>query len=253
MPTAAIDVTATVSDLDSIRSLPTPDLRRELADALGVTARHLLRLAAVWQELERRGEDLSDLRSGLVVYLPLIATGSVLPEVVVRFAGNQTLLRAVSQLPADQQRRIVDGEPVPLAVRSGDGYTHRMLPAHALTNSQVRQVFGERVIRTEAQQIAILTAARQPPPARTPRRGNARADRRSGVVMVGHRAVLPTDLLLALADLKGANEDPPAADAPSVSARLTPAEHETIRQRAAAANVPIATVVRNALKATGMI
>ena len=93
-------------DLERLRTISTEQLRAELAQALGLTARHLLYLAAVWRELERRGEDLSDLRSGIGVYLPAIAAGSVLPETVVRFAGKPTLLRAVAALTPDEQRRL---------------------------------------------------------------------------------------------------------------------------------------------------
>lgn len=154
------------AELDRIKGLPTEALRAELADALGGTARSLLQLATIWRELEARGEDLSDLRSGIGVYLPAIAAGTVLPETVVKYSGQPTLLRAVSALTPDEQRAMLAGGTVPLVVRSEDGYTHRMLPAHALTATQVRQVFGERSIRTEAEQIALLTGA----PARARRR-----------------------------------------------------------------------------------
>ena len=58
---------------EKLVAMPTPDLREELARALTITADSLMYLAAVWKELEQRGEDLSDLRTGLGVYVPLIA------------------------------------------------------------------------------------------------------------------------------------------------------------------------------------
>lgn len=239
-------------DADSIRIMETADLRRELARAIDLTAKHLTYLAAVWAELEKRGEDLAPLRSGLAVYLPHIAAGTVLPETVIRFAGNVTLLRAAASLPPDQQLKLASGEPVVLAVRQGDTFTHRMLPVHALSFEQVRQVFGERCIRSEAEQIAILTATEKAlKPERSMKYGDFKADRDGGVILMGRKRLDPVKLLQALADLASKSEEAPGTDSPSVSARLTKEEHETLRQRAA--GKPIASIVRAALKATGMI
>ena len=70
------------TELDRIGSLDTAELRAELASAIGLTAKHLLHLAAIWAELEHRGEDLTDLRTGIGAYLPEIAAGSVVPEAI---------------------------------------------------------------------------------------------------------------------------------------------------------------------------
>jgi hypothetical protein len=74
-----------------------------------LTSEYLLYLAAIWGELERRGEDLSDLKRGIGKYLPLIASGSVLADTVVAFAGEPATLRAVAALPPKEQERIVRG------------------------------------------------------------------------------------------------------------------------------------------------
>jgi len=242
------------ADLDRLQSLDTPALRAELASALGLTSRHLLYLAAVWSELERRGEDLSDLRSGIGVYLPLIATGQVLPETVVRFAGQPTLLRSVAGLPIPEQRRLADGEPIALVVRQGDSYTHRMLPAHALTAAQSRVVFGDRTIRSEAEQIALLTSALpRDKPGRSPKRGKLRADRERGVVLLGRRALNPADLLDALADLQQPASEEPGENASTVPIKLTLEEHRRLKIRAAEGNTTQQTLVRNALRVAGLI
>lgn len=251
------DLAVPAADLDRVRALDTPALRAELAAALGHTARHLLYLAAVWQELERRGEDLSDLRGGIGHYLPLIAAGVVIPETVVRFAGQPTVLRAVAGLPpAEQRRLVVTGEPVPLVVRQGDAYTHRLLPVHALSAAQARQVFGDRCVRTETEQVALLTgpAAGPEKPGRPPKRGRLRADPERGVVRVGQSPIPVGDLVAALADARspGTAADP-GDDAKVVTVRLTPAEHHTLARRAADAGTSMAALARNALRAAGLI
>lgn len=242
-------------DLARLKALDAPALRAELTSALGLTSRHLLYLAAVWSELESRGEDLSDLRSGIGVYLPLIATGQVLPDIVVRFAGQSALLRAVAALPLPEQRRLADGNPVPLVVRQGDGYTHRMLPAYALTAAQSRQVFGDRTIRTEAEQIALLTDRPTGPtkPGRSPKRGKFRADRERGVILLGRKPLHPGDLIAALADLQSPQSDELGDDASMVPIKLAPDEHRRFKIKAAESNTTQQTLARNALRAAGLI
>lgn len=153
-------------DLERIRSLDTPTLRAELSRALTITAQGLAYLAAVWAELERRGEDLSDLRHGLAEYLPRIADGTLAAEAVVAFAGQRTLLRRVAMLPLDEQRRLAAGERVPVWVPSDDGTdgTTRELPLSALTARQVAVVFDEDGrIRTpiEQRQLQSRTVTRR--------------------------------------------------------------------------------------------
>src|SRR6185312_4651239 len=95
-----------------LNRIPTPDLRAELARGLSLTADTLTRLGMVWQELERRGEDLADLRQGLAKTLPLIAAGRLAAEAVVAFAGRPSLLRALEGVPLERQRSLANGEPI---------------------------------------------------------------------------------------------------------------------------------------------
>lgn len=181
--------------------MSTDELRAELASALGLTATGLRYLAAVWEKLEKRGDDLSNLRTGIGVYLPAIAAGTVLPETVVGFAGQPLLLKAVADLPPEEQRRLVDGGTVPVVVRQGDGYTHRMLPVSGFDARLTRQVFGNRTIRNESEQIARLTAAAKPPawkPGRPVKRGKVTVDRGAGVVRIGRMDAEIEDVVSAL-------------------------------------------------------
>lgn len=177
-------------------SWDTERLRAELVAALAWTAARLRHLAAVWAELDRRGEDLSELRRGLVYYLPLIASGAVSAEAVVQFAGSKTLLDAVARLPAEQQRELAAGGSVLLVIAGANGYERRSLPAHALTAAQVRQVFGERHVRNESEQIAALTTTAQA--GRPARHGAVRVDRARKVAKVGQATCSLADLFAAL-------------------------------------------------------
>lgn len=247
----------TVVNTDAIRAMDTAELLEELKNTLGLTARVLRYLAAVWLELEGRNVDLSDLKKGLLVYIPLIASGTLSPDAVVAFIGDWGILEVLSSLSLEEQKRLASGEPVKLVVRSGESFTHRMLPVKELTPAQRRQVFNTRdkCIRSESAQIAILTPQPSPMPrmGNAPKRGRCRADKRAGKVVVGRHRVEPSDILDALSDLNGEASEEPGPDSQSVSCRLTPDEHHRLKQRAAGGNVTVAALIRKALRATGTI
>ena len=126
-----------------IASASTDELKRELARSLNLSAEHLVRIALIWQELTRRGEDLSDLRTGLTEYLPDIAAGRLDANVVVRFAGRKTHINALRLLPAEEQRRLLDSE-IDVVDDNGDIARARLdqIPA-----AQVRFVLSDHGIR----------------------------------------------------------------------------------------------------------
>lgn len=150
-----------------LSSIPTEDLKRELAQAIGITAKTLAYLAEIWAELERRGEDLSDLRRGLMSYLPLIAEGRLDPELVVRCAGQAMLLKAASELPLSEQRRLLD-EGIKLIDIGEDGSViERTKPVEQISAVEVRRVFAGGHLRSPAEQARLIA-----PPDRSPRRTN---------------------------------------------------------------------------------
>jgi hypothetical protein len=177
---------------------PTPELWLLLSDEMASWAQKLARIARIAAELAKRGEDISHIRNGLGVYLLAIAEGSVLPELVVKYAGQRRILRVATALPVAEQQAIVENGRVPFVVRDGDGkYTTRMLLLSSMTWSQLGQVFGDRAIRSESEQIGLLT-----PPPYTPRkivrRGTVIADRKNGVVRIGAAQAPIEDVIEAL-------------------------------------------------------
>jgi hypothetical protein len=140
-----------------VASRTTEELLAELASSLEVTARHLVRLAAVWSELERRGVDLSKLRSGLRLWLPMIAAGKLAAEAVVQFAGQSMLLRALAELPLQRQRDLARGEEVVVVTLGpAGGFASEKIPAHRLIAADIGLVFDKGHIRTAEEQIPLL-------------------------------------------------------------------------------------------------
>ena len=147
----------TVRSFANISDVSTETLKAELARALEVTAENLLWMARLWRELERRGEDLRELRSGLRTFLPLISDGRLDAQAAVQFAGNLTMLRALSSLPIKEQRRIAAGGTVPVVmIRDGAPITRNM-KADDISARMVKQVFATGRVRNEDEQKLIVT------------------------------------------------------------------------------------------------
>lgn len=117
-----------------VRKLSSSELLVELGRAISVTAASVAYLAACWCELERRGEDLSGLKIGLAPYLRDIAEGRLASEAVVAFAGQRLVLRWLTSLPIDDQRRLAGGAPVTVI---GDDGSRREVP---LTKIDAREL-----------------------------------------------------------------------------------------------------------------
>lgn len=184
-----------------VHEMDTPTLRAELARVLTVTADTLVYLAAVWRELERRGEDLSALRSGIGQYIPLIANGQLAAEALVHFAGRISLLRAVQSLPIDEQRRLALGGKLPVVTIAPDGQLDQTdVPAVSLTTEQIRMVFDVGRIRAPSEQRNLLASTRTAAKRRATRGRNyrVRIDKEAGTVQVGRMSVSIEEVIDAL-------------------------------------------------------
>lgn len=100
-------------DVKRLTDVDTSILKRELADGLRLTTDHLNYLAAIWGELERRGEDLSNLRIGVGTYLSKIATGKLLADVVVKYAGEPMTINRLAVHDISVQQSVINGGKLP--------------------------------------------------------------------------------------------------------------------------------------------
>jgi hypothetical protein len=224
---ARIDLNAGSSVLTA---MSVDDLRAELAKTLEVTARHLAHLAEVWRELERRGEDLSDLRSGLWTYMPMIARGDLRAEMVVRYAGSLMLLRAVARLPLADQDRLLEDGTVTLVEVGEQGLDERQVPLHLLKMAQIPRVIRDRIVSAEEQKQAL---------AGTSVRVKRRAPR-------GPRAK-------AIVAARGRRYRDPSKSSHPTSLSLTDDEWEQLQAAAKSANLPVASLIAGALEAAGLL
>lgn len=185
-------------------SWDTDVLLEALANGLARTAREMLQMALMVQELERRDVDMAGLRLGLRNHLRKIACGQLLPEVAVQFAGSDQLITSIGNLPLNDQRQLVDGGKVRLLVIGADGMTtHQMADPYRMLPEQRRQVFARDHIRDDAEQALYLSREREKaarPLSTTV--GNLKVDDARGGAMCGRTFIPLADLEQAVALLK---------------------------------------------------
>lgn len=168
------------------------DLKRELARGLEITAERLRYVAEIWQELHRRGEDLSDLRSGLMEYIPLIATRQVDPNLVIACAGHKTLLSALSRLPIEKQNEIAKSGAVEIAHLNENG--EKIVVEKTLANLRADDIyyaFGDGYLRNTSEQIKLrLKHSAKPKTPKKPRKtSNIRFNNDGATMRIGTNTV----------------------------------------------------------------
>lgn len=246
-----LTVTNLESQLISLSSLSTDSLKRELAIALDLTAQTLLKMAAIVKLLEERGEDLSELRLSMLSTLRLIAHGQVASEAVVRFARNPMLLGKIAKLPLPDQKRLASGDQVEVAeVDSAGQLTFRKFDPLLLRARQIKSIFAEDHIRTPAEQVVVIQAARLAPQKQRVSRTTVQPDPERRALRIGAKYVPVSEVLNALAQLSQSDD---GERSETVAVKLTDAEKRRLQACAGDAGKTLNDIVRMALKAVGMI
>ena len=239
------------AELKKLNDLPTDRLKDELGKSLQLTSNHLVRLATIVRVLEERGEDLSELRIGLLGYLRRIAYGQVLPEVVVRYAEFPLLIQRIAALPLPEQQRLGAGEPVKVMVAKDD---HRLVDPLKMTRDQVGQVFARDHIRDEAEQLQLLQerTGRQRE-RKLPARRRVRADLERGGIVIGRVYADAGDVLAALGELKGMPKEGGNDETVQRPVSLSDAEWRRLKVLAVKSGTSMSALVRRALWTAGLL
>ncbi len=104
---------------ESAAKMTAEQLHAELKRLTLITAEHIERMAVIAHELERRGEDVPVLRTGIGQYLAAVYSKRLVPEAVIALAGNLAALRAIAGMPPATQRELLTRGSV--WVRTMDG------------------------------------------------------------------------------------------------------------------------------------
>lgn len=150
-----------------------------------------------------RGIDVSKIQSSIRNTLEDLASGHLLSEAFLRFYVFPSLLQIMRRMPLDTQKELANGAPVELLEYKGEVPDFSLQDPKALTPAQLKQVFGNKRIRTRAEQHTYLTDIKtkkaMPVPSEV---GKLKIDKtRGGVVHRGELIVL-ADLVAAVKALR---------------------------------------------------
>lgn len=198
-------------DKEKLEALPTAELKILLAKAVSVTAQMIDFLANVWRVLEDRGEDLSEMRTGILRYLPLISSGKTASSIVLKFAGQQVLLREIALLPTAEQGRLANGEKVPLVTELHDGsFKTDLVDISSIHVRHYRQLFNLGELRTENEQKAWLNEQkklqRKKKTQQKVRKKTVHFDQEKMAIKCGATSILLEDIFIPLAKVSGKSE-----------------------------------------------
>lgn len=186
---------------EDFSKLSTPELYTKLAQSLQASATAFYRAAAIWAELNRRGESLQ--LSGALQWLPRIARGELAAEAVIAFAGQQSLITSLAGMPIDEQRKYAAGETITVAAFAEDGKTTtEAKPLAALSAKEVKLAVDQGQIRPIKAQLNSLKHSRTVA-ATAPHHSavTVRPDLGAGVIVIGRARVAPQEIAAALRSL----------------------------------------------------
>lgn len=132
-----------------LQDVPTNELHQQLSEAIGMTEQAVTRVAHIWRELSRRGEDMSCYRFALAQFMPAVADGRLLPRLVVNMAGQTRALTRLAELPVGDQRALLSGQTIEV-YKGEDTVEEKRLDD--LTYSEIALAIRDGHIRSAAEQ-----------------------------------------------------------------------------------------------------
>lgn len=186
------EIVASAPAAMELQSIGTAELRAQLDQAIGMTEEAIVRVATIWAELTRRGEDMSGVRFSLARFMTPVARGRLLPGLVVAMSGQTRALDRIAQLPLPDQERLARGEEIAIFRSSG----MVRAPLSDLTYSEISFAIRDgRILEAEEQRIAWVRSQM----AKAPRKRSSRMPKVSistdRIVRIGN-ARIPADRLI---------------------------------------------------------
>lgn len=142
--------------ITEIQKLPSEEILSRFELGMKSVSHRLIEVAFYYRELKRRGQDVSRFKGPLIEYLPLITEKKLLPSLLIKFAGQSTLLNCISKLDMETQLQIEKNDSIQLVKRNNDSFSTEAVRLIELHTKYFKQVFNNEKIRTVEQQIYFL-------------------------------------------------------------------------------------------------
>lgn len=246
-------------ELSSVEKMSDDELMRNLTEGIRLTAEVLCRLSLVWAELERRGKDLSHLRKGLMSYIPIIASGEIIPEAVVMYAKRPKIIESLRGVPIQTQRDLILNEKkISTVIIQPNGKPETVeFTLQSLPNHLIKQVFSDgRIIDVSEQKTMILTKNRKTvKKEKAVLKAKISIDTRSSTMKVGAYQVSVPEVVKAISDNYSVSpiQDILDENYETATVKLTKEEKIKLKFKEKQLGMDEWKIIRHALKTLGLI
>tara|TARA_R110000824_G_scaffold526_3_gene3325 strand:+ start:373 stop:999 length:627 start_codon:yes stop_codon:yes gene_type:complete len=179
-------------------------LLAQLSDALAITTHHVIKVAALVRRLDECGVEI-EIDFTLIPLLRKVAYGQVLPELIVTLQGAESLLRKAAALSISDQTKIAHNVPLTVMQTGGE---HRNVPPLSMTSREIRQVFANGKLRSDAEQIGWLSDEREKHQA-AKGTSDVVLDRKRGGITVNGTFIAASDMARYLGELTSVRRKTP--------------------------------------------
>lgn len=148
-----------------LKKLTTKQLWEEFRRLEGLAEEYLREFADVWVELIDRGENLAKYTNPMFSFLPDVATGKLLPNLLWKYGNNVSLMKTISSLVPEEQEKISSASAT-IPVVTSDGKIRNIRPSEMRVKDLKRVIQDGRILSPKEQ---VKNAPKQAPPERAPR------------------------------------------------------------------------------------
>lgn len=179
----------------------TAELKATITERMGNLSENALDICLMLSELAMRQEYIPLMRTSFFRHFEKIAAGKLDVLAAMEFAGLDSHLSAVANLPIKDQNRLAAGGTVKVAVNNEDGKMRiENIRLKQCTREQVNMALTENGYRAPAAQKKIL-AKRNPVVRRSPSVLNIRADLDTEEIVIGQVRIPVAELTAPLKEL----------------------------------------------------
>lgn len=151
-----------MNDIANLSQKTNEQLKNELAECLTLSAKQLNKAALLFVELESRGVDLSELKSGMGYYLPAIGSGKLDAGIVIKYADRKDILNQVIKLSIDDQLKLLKCDKIEVVrSRAGSFYSEK-ISISKLRPIEINRIFSLTKIKTPEEQLLTYQPTAKP-------------------------------------------------------------------------------------------
>lgn len=164
------------------------------------------------------------------------------------------ILRAIEGVPLDVQRRLADGEPVPIYLPGEDG--PKSLPLSRIPSAAITRVIADGIVRTPAEQRLAIRANQRKRKTHDNRKYAVTVDRETRTLKVGKVIVPIATVVAAMAEaagMKGVLIDDAKYQHKTVAGKVTDEEKDRLKAAAKAHGLEEWEMVRRAVVAMWLL